>query len=428
MIGVRVVYDLIVVGARVAGAATALLMARAGLRVLIIERKTFPSDTLSTNYIHQPGCARLARWGVIERVIASGCPAIPTTRFQVRDIVIEGGVAGYYGQINAYAPRRYVLDSILVDTAREAGAEVREGHSAVGLVWENGRVVGVEVQGPDGCIKQERARLIVGADGMNSTIARLVRAEMTIEDPRLTCAYYTFWTGIDAGYELYEGTGTWVGAIPTHDAILVATYFPQERFNQVRFNAMQAHLDAVRATAPTLFARMSSARQTDRLWGTGNQQNFFRTASGPGWALVGDAGHHKDSITARGITDALVQAELLVTRIADHLTDPERLDAALACFATDRDSLMMPGYLATLAVARLEDQEQRLPLLRAIAANKCWTQLYFDVVAGIRPFTDLEAAVLSGGVDSPPVATSVPGGASGPQRSYGADAISVMTQ
>src|SRR5205807_3186602 len=142
---------------------------------------------------------------------------ISMTRFQVQDVVIEGRATGYQGQINAYAPRRCILDSILAGLAREAGAELLEGHLAIGLVRESGRVVGVEIKGPDGRIQQQRARLIVGADGMRSTIARLVGAQETIEHPRLTCAYYTFWAGLKAGYELYEGSGTWVGAVPTHN-------------------------------------------------------------------------------------------------------------------------------------------------------------------------------------------------------------------
>src|SRR5205085_11579919 len=145
---------------------------------------------------------------------------------------------------------------------------------------------------------------------------------------------------------------------------------------------------------------MASARRVERLWGTGDQQNFFRTAWGPGWALVGDAGHHTDSITARGITDAIVQSELLIAHIAGNLTDSEGLDAALARFAADRDNLMLPGYLATLSAARLEYQAQRLPMLRAIAANKYWTQLFFDVYAGIRPFSDLERAAQPGAANS----------------------------
>jgi len=388
-------YDLIVVGARVAGAPVAMLAARLGLKVLLVDRKTFPSDTLSTNYIHQPGCVRLARWGVLDRVIASGCPAIPETRLQVYDLVIEGGVSGYLGQIDAYAPRRHILDKILVDAAREAGAEVREGCSVAGLVEEEGRVVGVDLHDADRSVRREWAKLVVGADGMRSTVARLAGAQITIEDPRLTCAYYTFWEGLDAKYELYEGDGAWVGAVPTHGAVLVATYFPQAQFDRIRGHAMTAHLAAAEATAPSLFARMRSARQVDRLWGTGDQQNFFRAAAGPGWALVGDAGHHKDSITARGITDAFVQAELLVARIEGHLSDLDELDAALARFADDRDLLMMPGYRATLAVARLdvEAQQQRLALLRAVAADPRWTRPYFDVVAGIRPYSDLESAL-----------------------------------
>lgn len=390
-------YDLIVVGARVSGSPTAMLAAKAGLKTLLVDRKSFPSDTLSTNYIHQPGCARLDRWGLLDRVIDSGCPAIPTTRFEAYGVVIKGGISNNYGQINAYAPRRFILDSILIEAARESGVEVRERNTVTRLIQENGRIVGVEIKGPDGKVNIERAPLVVGADGMHSKVAHLADARYTVSDPTLTCAYYTFWENLDAGYELYEGEKSWVGAVPTHDSILVATYFPQNQFNQIRKKANQAHLDAIKMTAPGLFDRMQSATQTGKLWGTGEQKNFFRQASGPGWVLVGDSGHHKDSITARGITDAFVQAELLISRITNNtdIFNLDKLDASLTRYTDDRDTLMMPGYKSTLAVAQLEleEQEYRRKILQAVASDSHCTHLYFDVVAGIRPYRDLEEAL-----------------------------------
>lgn len=386
-------YDLIVVGARVAGASAAMLAARAGLRVLLLDRAGFPSDTLSTNYIHQPGCARLQRWGLLERIVASGCPAIPETRFEAHGIVIEGGISQDYAQKEAYAPRRYVLDYIILCAAREAGVEVREHCTVTDLLHEQERCTGVVIRDSDGALREERGRLVVGADGMRSTIARLAGAQLTIEDPTMTCAYYTFWEGLAPHYQLYEGENTWVGAVPTHDAVLIATYFPQHEYAHIRSRAFDAHINAVRQSAPELHARMSHTRQVGKLWGTGEQRNFFRRASGPGWALIGDAGHHKDSISARGITDALVQAELLVKRITGKLGDDRVLDRALSEFAIDRDALMLPGYHATLAVAQLEKKQQRLELLRQVAADKRCIELYFDVVAGIRSGTELQATI-----------------------------------
>jgi flavin-dependent dehydrogenase len=386
-------YDLILVGARVAGSPAAMLAARAGLRVLLLDRSGFPSDTLSTNYIHQPGCARLARWGLLQRVIDSGCPAIRRTRFETQGIVIEGGISPDYTQTDAYAPRRYVLDPLLLEAAREAGVEFRERCTVTQLIQQDGRCAGVVLRDRSGTLHEERARLVVGADGMHSTVARLAGAEVTREDPIMTCAYYSFWEGLDSGYELYEGADAWVGAVPTNDSILVATYFRQDEFATIRSNSFNAHLNAIRECAPGLHDRMQGATQTGKFWGTGVQRNFFRRAAGPGWALVGDAGHHKDSISARGITDAFVQAELLIKRIQDKVHDDDQLDLALAEFSEDRDALMLPGYQATLTVAQMEKKDSRLELLRKVAEDNRFTELYFDVVAGIRSGADLKSAL-----------------------------------
>ncbi|GAB2890490.1 NAD(P)/FAD-dependent oxidoreductase [Paraburkholderia jirisanensis] len=386
-------YDLIVVGARVAGSPAAMLAARAGLRVLLLDRAGFPSDTLSTNYIHQPGCARLARWGLLQRVIDSGCPALMRTRFETRGIVIEGGISPDYAQLSAYAPRRYVLDPLLLEAAKEAGAEFREHCTVTQLIEQEGRCGGVMLRDRSGALHQERAHLVVGADGMHSSIARLTGAEITREDPLMTCAYYSFWEGLDSGYELYEGNDLWVGAVPTNGSVLIATYFRQDQFAAIRSNAFNAHVDAIKSCAPALYERMQGAQQTGKLWGTGVQRNFFRRAAGPGWALIGDAGHHKDSISARGITDAFVQAELLIKRIQGKVDDAAQLDAALADFARDRDALMLPGYHATLTIAQMDKQESRLELLRKVAQDSNYTGLYFDVVAGIRSGAELKSAL-----------------------------------
>ncbi|MGH3980854.1 MAG: NAD(P)/FAD-dependent oxidoreductase [Pseudonocardiaceae bacterium] len=376
-------FDAIVVGARCAGSPTAMLLARAGYRVLLLDRATFPSDTLSTHYIHQPGVAALARWGLLDRVRTSGCPPLDQAVYQVADIRLEGCGRGVDGQRAGYAPRRRVLDAILVDGAVAAGVEFRGHCSVSGLLRDDsGRVVGVEGT-YRGHRFTERARLVIGADGMRSTVARLCGARYTVQDPRLTCAYYTYWEGLPARFELYERPGSWVAAVPTNDdATLVLAYFPQSRFDEVRADVHRAYLDQVRTTAPSLFERMQGKRRTERLRGTGDQQNFFRQATGPGWALVGDAGHHKDSITARGISDAFFQAESLVRHVGDGLGDPDRLDKALRWYAEDRDESLIEGYEATLTVAQLETPEMRLSLLRAVQSDPDLTATYFDMVAG----------------------------------------------
>ncbi|UED88585.1 NAD(P)/FAD-dependent oxidoreductase [Streptomyces profundus] len=383
-------FDVIVVGARCAGSPTAMTLARAGFRVLLVDRAGFPSDTLSTHLVHQPGVAALARWGLLDRVIESGCPALDQVHYEVEDVRLTGCGRGVEGQRAAYAPRRQVLDSILLDGAIAAGVEFRERHTVTGVLRdETGRVVGVEGTHRGGTFS-ERAALVIGADGMRSRIADLCDASFTRRKPRLTCAYYAYWDDLPAGLELYERPGSWVAAVPTNDgATLVLTYFPQDRFDEVRVDLERAYHEQIRTTAPALFERMRGKRQLERLRGTGDQQNFFRQASGPGWALVGDAGHHKDSITARGISDAFFQVESLMRHIGKDLGDPAHVDEALAGYAAERDRALLGGFEATLNVARLEVHQERLALLRAVRQDEELTTTYFDLVAGVGSFEAL---------------------------------------
>ncbi|MFI2351115.1 NAD(P)/FAD-dependent oxidoreductase [Streptomyces sp. NPDC019443] len=384
-------FDAIVVGARCAGAPTAMLLARAGCRVLMLDRAAFPSDTLSTHLIHQPGVAALARWGLLETVRASGCPPLDRAVYEVADIRLEGCARGVEGQRAGYAPRRHVLDTILVDAAVAAGVDFRDRTSVTRLLRDDtGRVIGVEGK-HRGSSFSERAHLVIGADGMRSTVARLSRARYTVQDPKLTCAYYGYWEDVPAALELYEKPSSWVAAVPTNgDATLVLAYFPQSRFEEVRTDTRHAYMGQIRTTAPALYERLQGKRRIERLRGTGDQQNFFRQATGPGWALVGDAGHHKDSITARGISDAFLQAESLARRVGDRLGgDPQRLDQALLDYAEDRDTSLAPAYESTLAVAQLAQHEQRLSLLRAVETDPDLTAIYFDMVAGIETVSAL---------------------------------------
>ncbi|MFJ8357180.1 FAD-dependent oxidoreductase [Streptomyces sp. NPDC093984] len=378
-------YDAIVVGARCAGAPTAMLLARAGYRVLLLDKAPSGTDTLSTHLIHQPGVATLARWGLLDALRASGCPPLDRVVYEVADIRLEGCARGVEGQRAGFAPRRNVLDALLVEAAAAAGVEVRHHCRVTGLLRDSsGRVVGVEGRSGERPFT-ERAHLVIGADGMRSTVARLAQAPYTVEAPRLTCAYYTYWADVPATLELYERPGSWVAAVATNDAAtLVLAYFPQSRFEEVRTDARRAYLEQIRTTAPGLYERLAGKEPLERLRGTGDQQNFFRQAAGPGWVLVGDAGHHKDSITARGISDAFLQADSLARRLEGLLGgDPAGLDAALRDFAKERDEVLTPGYESTLGVAQLTPHEQRLSLLRAVQTDPELTAIYFDMVAGI---------------------------------------------
>ncbi|MGW5564329.1 NAD(P)/FAD-dependent oxidoreductase [Streptomyces tendae] len=382
-------WDVIVVGARCAGGPTAMLFARQGYRVLLLDRAAFRTDTLSTLYIQQPGVSRLERWGLLDAVKATGCPPLDRTVYEIEDVRLAG-CASPNGTVHAsYAPRRHLLDEILVEGAVAAGVEFRDHCGVSELLVEDGRVVGVRCTASGGRSTVERARLVVGADGMRSTVAELAGARTTVEHPRLTCAYYTFWDGPKTDFELYEGERGWISAVPTNDAVLISAYFPQDRFEEVRTDAYAAYLEGVKVNAPALFAQMERAERTERLRGTGDQRNYFRETSGPGWALVGDAAHHKDSITARGIGDAFLQAELLVDAIAGDLHDEARLTDALEAYGTELIAQLTPPYQATLLVAQADAREKRLALLRAVGTSEDLTQRYFDTVAGVRPVSEL---------------------------------------
>ncbi|WP_030677536.1 NAD(P)/FAD-dependent oxidoreductase [Streptomyces sp. NRRL B-1347] len=376
-------YDVIVVGARCAGSPTAMLLARAGYRVLLLDRVRFPRDTLSSHYIHQPGTALLDRWGLLAQVRDSGCPPLERVRYEAADISIRGCSPPVEGQRAAFAPRRHVLDPLLAEGAVAAGAELRQECRVDDLLFDGDRVTGVAYTTPRGQRSVERARLVVGADGMRSLVARRAEAPVITEDRRLTCTYYSYWEGLPADFELYERPGRWIGVIPTNDALtLVMTYFPQADFDTVRAAAEPAHLEAVRTTAPRLRERMSAARRVERLYGTGDQQNYLRQAAGPGWALVGDAAHHKDSIAARGITDAFLQAQLLVESIGTGLDDGAQLDAALARYAGELEQRFMGFYRSTLTTAELRVPESRLSLLRAISGHQDLVDRYFGTLSG----------------------------------------------
>jgi len=372
-------YDAIVVGARCAGSATALLLARAGRRVLLLEKAQFPRDTLSTLYIQPRGVACLHRWGLLGQV-ASACPALETMSYQIGDVRVEGRSRPIEGMTAAYAPRRYTMDTLLAEAAVAAGVEFRDGCGVEDLVRsEDGRVVGVRLRGHG----EERARLVVGADGMRSTVAERAGAAVLVEHPAQTCVYYTFWAGAAHHFELYEAPGQWIGAVPTGDGrTLVQAYFPQTEFTRVRSGAMEAYLENVRTAAPGLYERMLEGGQEGRLLGTGDQRNFFRAAAGPGWALAGDAGHQRDSITALGITQAFRSAEALATCVAPVLDDASELDAALTGYARERYDAMLGDYHRTLATARLAVPSHRVELLRDIAGDPERVEDFFSAMSG----------------------------------------------
>ncbi|QDY80086.1 NAD(P)/FAD-dependent oxidoreductase [Streptomyces qinzhouensis] len=381
-------YDVIVIGARCAGSPAAMLFARQGYRVLLLEKARFPQDTLSSHYIHQPGVALLDRWGLLDELRAAGCRPIDHQSYEAPGVRLDGFSLPVDGQRTTYAPRRYVLDPILARGAVAAGAEFRESCAVTDLLFEDGRVAGVRCTTPGGAETVERARLVVGADGMRSLVARKAGAPQVVEHPKMTCTYYSYWAGVPSHFELYERPGRWIGVIPTDDDLtLIMTYFPQSEFSAVRTGVEPAYLEAVRTTAPVLYERMSAGRRVEQLYGTGHQENYFRKAYGPGWALLGDAVHHKDSITARGITDAFIQAAVLTDHIGEGLHEDPALETALKRYEEDLDDTFSGFYQSALNVAELKPGG-RAELLRNLVGHQSLIDRYFSTVSGACSFDD----------------------------------------
>ncbi|MGA8113506.1 MAG: NAD(P)/FAD-dependent oxidoreductase [Actinocatenispora sp.] len=377
-------YDAIVVGARCAGSGTAMLLARAGHRVLMLDRARFPSDTMSTHYLHPPAMERLSRWGLLDRLAATGCPPMDKVRIRVNDVHLSSPIPVVDGVGVSYAPRRRVLDSMLIEEATAAGAELREDCNVTGLVEEDGRVTGVRISS-GGVESVEHARVVIGADGLDSIVARTVGAGTYDEFPALSCAYFSYWSGLAApDYEISTNGNRGVGVAPSNDGLVViGVQWPRAEFDRVRHDVENQYREAVRIASPDLADRLDEATREERFVGTGRLPNFYRQAYGPGWALVGDAGHHKDPVGGYGISDALAHAELLAARLDEALRGDRPMDEALAGYAEERDRESMSRYQFNLEAAKFDPLPELLNVLHVIEGDREQMQRFFGLVSGV---------------------------------------------
>jgi 2-polyprenyl-6-methoxyphenol hydroxylase-like FAD-dependent oxidoreductase len=347
-------YDAIIVGARCAGSPTALLLARKGYRVLLLDRSTFPSDIMSTHFLHTEGAAALRRWGLLDRMTDTGCPPITKSRLDFGIAAFDFPLPPSDGVTTAYCPRRTVLDKLLVDAAVEGGVELREGFSVQAILAENGAVTGIRGRGADGATVTELARTVIGADGKNSLVARAVDAAVYNERPAYTCGYYSYFSGIPMdGIELYFRPGRVILAFPTHDGLTcIGMEWTNAEFHEFRSD-IDGNFMGTLELAPGLAERVKNGRRAERYIGTADLANFYRKPYGPGWALVGDAGYHKDPILGWGISDAFRDAELLAEAL-DHGWSGLRPTAeALAGYEQRRNEATMPVYEMTCSLAQL---------------------------------------------------------------------------
>jgi 2-polyprenyl-6-methoxyphenol hydroxylase-like FAD-dependent oxidoreductase len=375
-------FDAIVVGARCAGSPTAMLLARKGYRVLLVDRATFPSDTVSTHILHPLGAHALARWGLLDRLAATGCPPVHTYAFDFGPFTLEGAPGTPEAPVG-YCPRRTVLDKLLVGAAAEAGAEVREGFAVEDILIDDGGAVGIRGRSRQGH-SVERARIVVGADGWRSLVAQTVRPEQYDEKPRLLAGYYSYWSGLPmhGRFETYIRDRRGFAAVPTHDGLtMIIVGWPYAEFAANRKDVEGNYLKTI-ALVPAFADRLRRARREARFAGAA-VPNFFRKPYGPGWALVGDAGYNRDFITGQGIMDAFLDAELCAAALDAAFSGTRPFDAAMDDYQRTRDARVKAMYEFTCELATLEPPPpETQQLLAAVHGNQAAMDAFARMNAG----------------------------------------------
>jgi len=355
-------YDVAVVGARCSGAATAMLLAQAGLEVVVLDRAELPSDTVSTHAIARGGVVQLARWGLLDRVVDSGAPPIRAVSFHfpggelVRDVKPSAGVD------HLIAPRRHVLDMILLDAAQRAGATIETGASVTDTLADaDGRVRGVVVRDRAGCTRRVEARVVVGADGVRSRIARSVGARVLQRQVEGGCLQYVYVAGLDAsGFEFHIGERSLAGVFPTH-------YGEANVWIGTPRDERTSFLDLLHDCAPALAERVESAEIVTPTRKAAGLPNHLLQPAGPGWALVGDAGYHRDPITGHGITDAFRDAELLARALVAMVLDGEAEEVAMASYEHERNRALAAIFDVTCRISKFPAVEKFIELQKQLS-------------------------------------------------------------
>jgi flavin-dependent dehydrogenase len=346
-------YDVVVAGARCAGAATALLLARRGLRVLVLERGRRGADTLSTHALMRGGAALLNRWGLLDRLAAAGTPAVRQTRFHYPDETVVVSIKSAAGVEALYAPRRTLLDTVLIDAAEAAGAHVRFGVTVTDLIrGADGRVAGVLGRDRAGTPIRVGAWLTVGADGIRSVVARRAGARTERVGTGSGAVVYGHWAGLEvAGYEWFYRPGGSAGLIPTNGGeVCVFAGVSTDRFGREFPGDMRAGYLRVLKEVTGADGRLAAAEAPRRLRAFPGRPSFLRQAHGPGWALVGDAGYFLDPLSTHGMTDALRDAHLLAKAVGTVLHGRAET-AAFAAYQARRDQISGPMFAVVDQIA-----------------------------------------------------------------------------
>ena len=363
-------FDVIVVGARCAGSPTAMLLARRGCRVLLVDRTAFPSDTISTHVIHPLGAAKLKSWGLLDKLIRTGCPAIETYSFDFGPIKISGR-PGTADLPSAYCARRTILDKLLADAAVDAGADLREAFSVSELLVEDGQVVGVRGRTSEGATVTEHAEIVIGADGRRSRVAEAVHAESYHQKPPLLAPCYSYWSNLPLHeFATYSRPYRGFAMAPTHDGLtMIVGGWPHAELDRVK-DDLETHFYEILDLVPDVAERVRDAKREAPFAGVPTP-NYFRKPFGPGWALVGDAGYLRDPITAQGISDAFRDAEQFAAAFDEFSSGARSYDDAMRDYQRKRDEAVLPMYEMTCGLATLAPPPpDMLGLFAALPGNQ----------------------------------------------------------
>ncbi|MGX1807144.1 NAD(P)/FAD-dependent oxidoreductase [Nocardia sp. NPDC055321] len=383
--------EVVIVGTRCAGTAAAVEFARAGRHVIALDSGRFPSDTLSTHLLWPTGVAELDALGALDRVLELGAPRLGTAFAGGAGYAVRTEFAAVDGVDYALCVRRSGLDAALVATAREHGADLREGALVTELIRERDRIAGVRYTDRAGVVAEVRAPLVVGADGRRSTVAKLVGATAPYREAASGRAcYFGYWHDAHPGQRHVAAqwrSGDLLGtAFPCDgDLVLCLIQPPVERAERSPRTAEALYRRFI-GEIPELAERLRDCTLAGRVRTAFDLVSYFRRSSGPGWALPGDAGHFKDPITAQGIRDALRYGRLLARAAAPVLADPAALDAALLGWERQRELECLPIYQWTNRLARGAAMTPlEVELYRAADADPGLAARVLEVMTRVRP-------------------------------------------
>jgi len=369
--------DVVVVGARVAGAATALLLARRGHRVVVVDRVSPSTDTLSTHALMRTGVLQLRRWGILDAIVEAGTPAVRSINLGFGREQIGFALRDEFDVDALYAPRRPVLDMALLSAAVAAGVEFRTATTVVGVTRDDaGRVDGVRVAS-GGSTSTIRARFVVGADGMRSKVATAVGSPFTHFHGPMNSVIYGYFSDVPTdGYDFQFTPRAGSGLIPTNDGVVnVFVAYPRSEASQDSRDTEQVFRDALGRSRPELAERVAAGHREGRFRRSSGIPGFLRVPGGPGWVLVGDAGFTKDPLSAHGISDALRDAELAAMAVDRSIAFPDEESEALGGYQATRDRFAVPLYTETKALASHgwdeAEASRRLRVLSDITEAEC---------------------------------------------------------